>query len=299
MLGVLALLFGVFTNIWTERLWFDSVGYDQVFTTQIVTQVGLFVVFAVLTFVAVVGTAMLAYRLRPRYRPMSVEQQSLERYREAIEPSRRAIVLVGAGILGITSGLGAAASWQTFLVWLNREPFGTTDPQFNVDVGFYIFEYPWWRFLLSFGFATVILSLITAVVVHYLYGGIRLQSPGEKVTPAAIAHISALAALLMLTACTSVPKKDLALEQVRAQLDELKADEELAGYATMRRDVRFGRDNRIDLLRFQTQELDALAIAANGPPVVQPHPGGQQGDDKDIEKRPAPDKFDEAEHAAG
>ncbi len=198
MLGVLALLFGVFTNIWTERLWFDSVGYDQVFTTRIVTQVGLFVVFALLTFVAVVGTAVLAYRLRPRYRPMSVEQQSLERYREAIEPSRRAIVLVGAGILGITSGLGAAASWQTFLVWLNREPFGTTDPQFNVDVGFYIFEYPWWRFLLSFGFATVILSLITAVIVHYLYGGIRLQSPGDKVTPAAVAHISALAALLML-----------------------------------------------------------------------------------------------------
>ena len=66
MLGVLALLFGVFTNIWTERLWFDSVGYDQVFTTRIVTQVGLFVVFALLTFGAVVGTAVLAYRLRPR-----------------------------------------------------------------------------------------------------------------------------------------------------------------------------------------------------------------------------------------
>ena len=198
MLGVLALLFGVFTNIWTERLWFTAVGYDQVFTTRIVTQVGLFLAFALLTFGAVVGTAALAYRLRPRYRPMSVEQQSLERYREAIEPSRRAIVLVGAGILGITSGLGASASWQTFLVWLNREPFGTTDPQFNVDVGFYIFEYPWWRLLLSFGFATVILSLITAVIVHYLYGGIRLQSPGEKVTPAAIAHLSALAALLML-----------------------------------------------------------------------------------------------------
>jgi len=198
VLGILALLFGVFTNLWTERLWFGSVGYDQVFTTQIVTQVGLFVVFALLTFLAVVGTAALAYRLRPRYRPMSVEQQSLERYREAIDPSRRTIVLVGAGILGITSGLGASASWQAFLVWLNRQSFGATDPQFNVDVGFYIFEYPWWRFLLSFGFATVILSLITAIVVHYLYGGIRLQSPGEKVSPAAIAHISALAAILML-----------------------------------------------------------------------------------------------------
>lgn len=198
VLGVLALVFGVFTNLWTERLWFESAGYGQVFTTQLVTQVGLFIVFTLLTFGAVAGTAALAYRLRPTYRPMSMEQQSLERYREAIDPSRRAIVLVGAGILAITSGLGAAASWQTFLVWLNRQPFGTADAQFATDVGFYVFEYPWWRFLLSFGFATVILALITAAIVHYLYGGIRLQTPGDRITPAAIAHLSALAALLML-----------------------------------------------------------------------------------------------------
>jgi len=41
----------------------------------------------------------------------------------------------------------------------------------------------------------------------------------------------ALAAATLLTACGSAPKKDLALEQVRTQLDELKANEELAGYA--------------------------------------------------------------------
>ncbi|MGB9374367.1 MAG: UPF0182 family protein, partial [Jiangellales bacterium] len=145
VLGVLALLFGVFTNLWTERLWFNSTGFGEVFTTQLVTQVALFAVFGLLTFLAIVGTAMLAYRLRPRYRPMSVEQQSLERYREAIEPSRRGIVLIGSAILAVTSGLGAAAAWQTFLVWWNRTSFGETDPQFNVDVGFYIFEYPWWR----------------------------------------------------------------------------------------------------------------------------------------------------------
>jgi len=198
VLAALALLFGVFTNLWTERLWFESVGFSQVFTTSLVTQVGLFAVFALITFAVIVGTAILAYRLRPKYRPMSVEQQSLERYREAIEPSRRSIVLVGAGILAVTSGLGAAAVWQTFLAWLNRSRFDAADAQFNVDVGFYVFEYPWWRFLLSFGFAVVILAMLTALVVHYLYGGIRLQSPGERFTPAAIAHLSALAALLML-----------------------------------------------------------------------------------------------------
>lgn len=40
-------------------------------------------------------------------------------------------------------------------------------------------------------------------------------------------------ALLALTACSTAPKKDLALEQVRAQLDQLKADDDLAGYAPL------------------------------------------------------------------
>jgi outer membrane protein OmpA-like peptidoglycan-associated protein len=38
---------------------------------------------------------------------------------------------------------------------------------------------------------------------------------------------------LLLASCTTAPKKDLALEQVRSQLDELKADPELAGYAPL------------------------------------------------------------------
>ena len=46
-------------------------------------------------------------------------------------------------------------------------------------------------------------------------------------------RLTAVALLALLTACTSAPKKDLALEQVRSQLDELKANEELAGYAPL------------------------------------------------------------------
>ncbi len=37
----------------------------------------------------------------------------------------------------------------------------------------------------------------------------------------------------LLAACTTAPKKDLALERARAQLEQLKADDELKGYAPM------------------------------------------------------------------
>ena len=42
-----------------------------------------------------------------------------------------------------------------------------------------------------------------------------------------------VAMAVLLAACTTAPKKDLALEQVRSQLEELQSDEDLAGYAPL------------------------------------------------------------------
>ena len=55
-----------------------------------------------------------------------------------------------------------------------------------------------------------------------------------KARPAGLT-LAVLALVLagFLAGCVSAPKKDLALERVRAQLEELKSDEELAGYAPL------------------------------------------------------------------
>jgi hypothetical protein len=198
VLAVLAVLYGVATALWTERLWFSSVEFVSVFTTKLVTEAGLFVVFALLMAGAIAANAVLAYRLRPRYRPVNVEQQSLDRYRDAIDPIRRWVVIGASILLGLMAGGSAAGQWETFLLWRNGRDFGANDAQFDRDIGWFAFDYPWWRYLLSFAFAAVILGLIAAAVTHYVYGGIRLQSVGEKMSPAAQAHLSALIGLFVL-----------------------------------------------------------------------------------------------------
>lgn len=57
------------------------------------------------------------------------------------------------------------------------------------------------------------------------------MAPIEKIRP--ITVLLALAAAIVLGACVSQPRKDLALEQVRNQLERLKADEQLQGYAPL------------------------------------------------------------------
>src|SRR5690606_11401815 len=142
VIGVITAITWV-AQLWTEFLWYDSVGFRNVLTTRLLTQVVLFVTAGVLTGLLVWSSLHLAYRNRPIYAPSSPEQANLDRYRAALDPVRR-LVFIGAPILlGLFAGSAMASQWQTVLLWLNRQPFGAKDPQFGIDVGFYVFTLPW------------------------------------------------------------------------------------------------------------------------------------------------------------
>src|SRR5512135_108120 len=198
VLVLLVVLGGVFTRLYTDLLFFRSVGFSKVFGTVLATRVLLFVLFGVLMAVAIGANIVLAHRLRPAIRPLSLEQQNLERYRVALEPYLLLILLVVSGIFGLIAGISASGRWQTWLLWRNGTSFGVKDPQFGRDVSYFAFTYPFQRFVLGFLFTAVILSLVVAAVTHYLFGGIRLQTQGEKVIPAAKAHLSVLFGLFAL-----------------------------------------------------------------------------------------------------
>ncbi|MFD8416678.1 MULTISPECIES: UPF0182 family membrane protein [unclassified Streptomyces] len=197
VLAVLGMAFVMFAGFWTDWLWFRSVKYSTVFTTTLWTRVGLFAVFGLLMAGAVGLNMWLAHRLRPPLSAMSMEQQSLDRYRMSIAPYKKWLLLGIAALVGMIAGASAAGQWKTWLMYVNGVPFGRKDPQFKLDVSFYTFDLPWYRFLLGFGFAAVILSVIAAVVVHYLYGGLRVTSPGARATAAATGHLSVLLGLFV------------------------------------------------------------------------------------------------------
>ncbi|WP_352231282.1 UPF0182 family protein [Actinomadura sp. NBRC 104412] len=198
VLAVLLVAFMLFTSVWTNLLWYRSVGFSSVYTTELWSKVLLFFGAGALMALLVGANMVIAYRLRPAYRPLSVEQQGLERYRAVVDPRRKWIAGAALGLLGLLTGSSVAGQWPVFLAWLNRTSFGVEDPQFHKDVSFYVFTYPFIRLLLGVLFATVILSILAALMVHYLYGGLRLQGPGDKASPPARAHLSVLVGLFIL-----------------------------------------------------------------------------------------------------
>ncbi|TLS42310.1 UPF0182 family protein [Streptomyces montanus] len=197
VLAVLAMAFVMFAGFWTDWLWYRSVKYSSVFTTTLWTKIGLFFVFGLLMAMAVGVNVWLAHRLRPPLSAMSMEQQSLDRYRMGVAPYKKWILLGITALVGLIAGASAAGQWRTWLMWVNGVPFNQKDPQFHLDVAFYAFDLPWYRFLLGFGFAAAILSLIAAALTHYLYGGLRVTSPGARATAAATGHLSVLLGLFV------------------------------------------------------------------------------------------------------
>jgi uncharacterized membrane protein (UPF0182 family) len=198
VLGVLAVLFMLFTSFYTDYLWYRSVDKESVFTTLLLTRLGLFVVFGLVMAVSVWATMLIAYRSRPELGVLSAEQVSLERYRASLEPFHKIILIGVPAMLGLMAGMSASAQWESFLQWRHASEFGTTDPQFGTDIGFFALQYPFLRFVLGFGFAVLILCLLMAVLTHYVFGGLRLQGAPPRTSRAAHIQISILAGLFML-----------------------------------------------------------------------------------------------------
>jgi uncharacterized membrane protein (UPF0182 family) len=200
LLGVFVLftLLGWGVNAWTDWLWFDEVDYTQVFTQVLVTRLVLFAAVGAGLALVVGGNLWLAYRLRPMLRPHSAEQATLERYRMLITPRIGTWFTVLAVVIGLFAGLSAQGRWGQWMLFRNGGNFGVKDPEFGVDIGFYVFQLPFWRYLLGVGFTTVVLSVIGALAVHYLFGGVRLQGVGDRMTNAARAHLTSLVAVFVL-----------------------------------------------------------------------------------------------------
>ncbi|PRC58072.1 hypothetical protein C6A85_30345, partial [Mycobacterium sp. ITM-2017-0098] len=75
--------------------------------------------------------------------------------------------------------------WQQVQLYLHGGSFGVADPQFGIDLGFYAFDLPFYRLVLSYLFVGAFLAFIANLLGHYLFGGIRLAGRSGALSRAA------------------------------------------------------------------------------------------------------------------
>jgi uncharacterized membrane protein (UPF0182 family) len=203
-IGVVALLiiaFFVFVGLYADVLWYNQLGFLNVLTTEWIARLALFFIGFIAMAVPVWASIQIAYRTRPVYAKLNSQ---LDRYQEVFEPLRRLAMYGIPAVLGIFAGVSVSSRWELTLTWLNRTPFGTTDPQFGFDIGFFVFELPFYRSIVGFASAVVLLSLLLVIATNYLYGSIRVSGREVVISKSARVQIAVTAGIYLLLQAVSI-----------------------------------------------------------------------------------------------
>jgi uncharacterized membrane protein (UPF0182 family) len=188
-------------GFYTDYLWFDSLGQGGTWSALLGAKVVPAVVFTAVFFVIMLASLLIADRLAPKVRPMgpaSPEDELVNRYQQVAGRYQGRIRVAISAFFALIAGIGVSSQWRNWVLFMHRVDFGVKDPQFHKDVGFYVFQLPFIQFILDWLFAGLVIVLLVTAVAHYLNGGIRFQSPLQRVTPQVKAHLSVIVAVMAL-----------------------------------------------------------------------------------------------------
>ncbi len=194
------------TSVYTDLLWFRSVGLSSVWAKTITVEAGLGATFCVVFFALLWGNLWLADRLAPSAVLASPGDELVARWQQLAANHMTWIRLVVAILFALIGGVSAHAQWDNWLLFSNAVPFTTAsapwknglDPLNHLNDGFYVFRLPFLDWIVGWAFSALIVTLLLCVVAHYLNGGIRPGSPVQRVSPRVKAHLSVLLAVLAL-----------------------------------------------------------------------------------------------------
>lgn len=186
-------------GLYTDALWFSSLGYSSVFWRQVGT--GLVVrliaggVAAGVVFLNlwIVGRQIGPVRLRRRYGNLEISEQIPAAYITA--GMAIAAVLSGWWLSGI--GLGADFPIEV-LAWLGQVPWGLQDPLFDLDLSFYVFSLPVYNGLADYFLLLLLWSIVIVVLGYVVVGAVRWRQGRLEVSDAAHLHFVVLLAVVVL-----------------------------------------------------------------------------------------------------
>ena len=211
---ILALIIIVLTassGLYEDWLWFSDLGYSQLFWTPLISKWLIQAVNGTILFLFIAGTlfsirhSILTFvneRLRIRLRLVH------EMDRPVYHLSQRKVTvwlvvisaLISLGVSFITGFTG----WLEVLSFVKYTPFGQGDPVFGKDLGFYIFQLPFFNTVYNAFFGPLFFLTLFTALFYLLTGVIRFHSlriwkaNSVEVSSSARRHLSLLIAVLFV-----------------------------------------------------------------------------------------------------
>ena len=184
--------------LWTDQMWFSSVGFSSVFSTLFFVKVGLGFTFGAIFFFIMWGNLLLTDRFGARDLSFEPEDEVVRRFQNVVRPYAKRVYAAIALLMGLVAGLNATGQWQKYLLFSHAQSFHKVDPVFHKDLGFYIFTLPFASYVVTWFLVVLIFALLVTTGFHFLNGGIRTTRVTPRVAPRVKAHLSVIGAAIAL-----------------------------------------------------------------------------------------------------
>ncbi|MGC8667499.1 MAG: UPF0182 family protein [Chthonomonadales bacterium] len=197
---LVAVLFGYqAVKIYTDWLWFGELRQSAVFAEMIRVRLTLFFGMGLLFYLISHLNFWIAWRLneaRPHLVGLDPDREQISRVARSVL-SR--MVWIAPIAVALPMGAAAAGQWAQYLQFTHGAAFGTRDPVFHLDIGFYLFRLPFLTFLLNWCLVAVALTAIGVALIHYGSGALDfLASNLPTYAPYVRKHLLALAGCFAL-----------------------------------------------------------------------------------------------------
>ena len=162
---------------YTEFVWFDSVGYGEVFLTYLKYTLAFFFLEFLIFFIPLLLTNI------------AIRKVTLEFHGESLKIPH----LLDFGI-AVFAALTVKNYWSSMLFYFNSSEFGLADPIFGFDASFYTFQLPFIKILLGSLLAAVLISLTIAVFAYmYAFRWVKNLEEFKEIFPGSgFVHLSVL-----------------------------------------------------------------------------------------------------------
>ena len=207
IIGILViLLLGAIISIYPDWLWFRNLNFAPVFWTMIMGKFGLAAVIWLLMIILLSVNLYAAQRFHP------VNEQKTTDIGGMPVSGRTLNTIILAAILIVSFVIASkgSAQWNLVLSYLNQQPFGSSDPVFSRDIGFYVFSLPFYLFVREQLLIILLFAGLVTVIWYIKDGGVQFigevllaedrptSLPKIKIAEKVSNHLLVLAGIMVL-----------------------------------------------------------------------------------------------------
>ncbi len=181
-----------FETAWliTDWFWFQEVGYEEVFWVTLLAKLTVGGMIGVLFLILFGGNLYLAEKIARNNNYSEYMGMQIPSLRLIGDRSLVPLIAVVSVVVSLFMGMSASVQWKEYMLFLHGLPFGNQDPLYQKDIGFYVFQLPFFVSIYQWLSFMAILVIIGTSVLYFVRGTFLFIPPRTwKIAPPVRTHL--------------------------------------------------------------------------------------------------------------